>query len=138
MMEQYTSYSNRRRRLKVLLAEDNLIDQEVASININKLGHEVDFAKNGKIALEKYKGQNYDIILMDLQMPVMGGIEATKRIREFEKSKTTSLPIKIIAMTACDLFEYKYICYEAGMNDYISKPFSREDLSRVFNDFPSA
>lgn len=137
MMEQYTSNSNRQRKLKVLLAEDNLINQKVAYININKLGHDVDFANNGKIALEKYKGQTYDIILMDLQMPIMDGIEATKRIREFERSKTTPFPIKIIAMTASAMPEDKYICYEAGMNDYISKPFRREDLKRVFNDFLS-
>lgn len=137
-MEQYTSTPNGQRKLKVLLAEDNLINQKVASININKLGHDVDFANNGQIALEKYKGHNYDIILMDLQMPIMDGIEATKRIREFERINTSSHPIKIIAMTASAMPEDKYICYEAGMNDYISKPFRREDLSRVFNDFLSA
>lgn len=137
-MEQYTSNPNGQRKLKVLLAEDNLINQKVASININKLGHDVDFANNGQIALEKYKGHNYDIILMDLQMPIMDGIEATKRIREFERINTSSHPIKIIAMTASAMPEDKYICYEAGMNDYISKPFRREDLSRVFNDFLSA
>ncbi len=136
-MEHYTSNTTVKRKLKVLLAEDNLINQKVASININKLGHDVEFADNGKIALEKFQGAKYDIILMDLQMPIMDGIEATKRIREIEKTNIKQ-PVKIIAMTASALPEDKYICFEAGMNDYISKPFRREDLSRVFNDFFSA
>ena len=126
------------RKLKVLLAEDNPINQKVASININKMGHEVELANNGEIAVEKFKGNSYDLIFMDLQMPLMDGIEATKRIRELEKMKNPDKPIRIIAMTASAMPEDKYICFEAGMNDYICKPFNREDLFRIFNELISA
>lgn len=126
------------RKLKVLLAEDNPINQKVASININKMGHEVELANNGEIAVEKFRDNIYDLIFMDLQMPLMDGIEATKRIRELEKMKNSDKPIRIIAMTASAMPEDKYICFEAGMNDYISKPFKREDLFRIFNELISA
>ena len=133
-MDTYRINEKGKRKLKVLLAEDNLINQKIAHININKLGHDVDFANNGEVAVEKYKGKSYDIILMDLQMPIMDGIEATKRIREFERTNTSDRPIKIIAMTASAMPEDRYICFEAGMNDYITKPFRREDLYRVFDE----
>ncbi|MEA3444814.1 MAG: response regulator [Bacteroidota bacterium] len=136
-MDRYKLNEKDKRKLKVLLAEDNIINQKIASINICKLGHEVEFANNGKIAIEKFQGAYYDIILMDLQMPIMGGIEATKKIREIEKSNIKR-PIKIVAMTASAMPEDKHICFEAGMNDYISKPFRREDLSRVLNNYVSA
>ena len=73
--------SNEHKVLKVLLAEDNLINQKVASININKMGHSVDLANNGQIALEKFQGNDYDLIFMDLQMPVM---DVLKRLKESE------------------------------------------------------
>jgi two-component system, sensor histidine kinase len=130
--------SNEHKVLKVLLAEDNLINQKVASININKMGHSVDLANNGQIALEKFQGNDYDLIFMDLQMPVMDGIEATKRIREFESKSKHGKAIRIVAMTASAMPEDKYICYEAGMNDYVSKPFNKEDLYRIFNELLSA
>ncbi len=124
--------------LRVLLAEDNIINQKVATININKMGHTVDLANNGQIALEKFQGNTYDLIFMDLQMPVMDGIEATKRIREFEMMHKSPNPIRIVAMTASAMPEDKYICFEAGMNDYVSKPFNKADLYRIFDDLQSA
>ena len=130
--------SNEHKVLKVLLAEDNLINQKVASININKMGHSVDLANNGQIALEKFQGNDYDLIFMDLQMPVMDGIEATKRIREFESKSKHGKAIRIVAMTASAMPEDKYICYEAGMNDYVRKPVNKEDLYRIFNELLSA
>ncbi len=117
--------------LKILLVEDNLINQKVALFNLKKLGHKVDLAENGKIAVEKYKQNSYDLILMDVLMPVMDGVEATHKIREFEKEKSVDTPIQIIAMTASALKGERERLIGEGMNDYISKPFKPEDLAKM-------
>jgi signal transduction histidine kinase/ActR/RegA family two-component response regulator len=117
--------------LKILLVEDNLINQKVALFNLNKLGHHVDVAENGKIGLEMFISNHYDLILMDVLMPVMNGIEATHKIREYEKMKGVEKPIQIIAMTANALKGEREKMIAEGMNDYISKPFKPEDLMKM-------
>ena len=87
------------KKLNILLAEDNPINQRVAVFNLKKLGHKIDIAENGRVALEMFKNGNYDVILMDVQMPEMDGIEATIKIRIFEKEENKKA-IPIIAMTA--------------------------------------
>ena len=110
----------------VLLVEDNAINQKIVLLSLkNKVGN-IDVASNGKEALDKFGTQKYDIILMDIQMPVMNGIVATKKIRELEVSTKTHTPI--IAITANALTGDKETCLAAGMNDYISKPFQVEVL----------
>jgi CheY-like chemotaxis protein len=110
----------------VLLVEDNLINQKIVILSIQKLVKNIDVANNGKEALDKFGTSKYDLILMDIQMPVMDGIIATKKIREIESSTNRHTPI--IAITANALAGDKENCLAAGMNDYISKPFQPEAL----------
>jgi CheY-like chemotaxis protein len=114
------------RDANVLLVEDNLINQKIVVLSIQKLVKSIDIANNGKEALDKFGTSKYDIILMDIQMPIMDGIIATKKIREIEQSTNTSTPI--IAITANALAGDKEICLAAGMDEYISKPFQVEIL----------
>lgn len=110
----------------ILLVEDNLINQKIVILSIQKLVKNIDIANNGKEGLDKFGSSKYDIILMDIQMPIMDGIIATKKIREIESSTNRHTPI--IAITANALAGDKENCLAAGMNDYISKPFQPETL----------
>ena len=116
--------------LKVLVAEDNLINQKVAMINLKKLGHEVEIAVNGQMALDMYKAGSYDVILMDIQMPIMDGLEATIAIRKYEEEEGIK-KIKIVAITANAMNEDKNKCFEIGMNGYITKPIQTEELIKA-------
>jgi signal transduction histidine kinase/DNA-binding response OmpR family regulator len=116
--------------LYVLLAEDNMINQKVAVYNLEAWGHKVDVADNGEIAFQKFTENKYDMILMDIQMPVLDGLKATKKIREYEKENNLN-PIHIAAMTANALKGDDQICFDAGMNDYMTKPFKRPDLEKT-------
>ncbi len=115
------------RSLNVLLVEDNFLNQRVVIATLEKAGHKVDLAENGRIAVEMYQKNNYDLILMDIQMPIMDGIEATKKIRSLEK-ENNRFPIKIMAVTAFALERDKEQCLNAGMDDFLSKPFKPNDL----------
>ena len=110
----------------VLLVEDNLINQKIVLLSLKKSVKLVDIANNGKEALDKFGSARYDIILMDIQMPIMNGIVTTKKIRSIENSTNTHTPI--IAITANALLGDKEECLAAGMDDYISKPFQIETL----------
>jgi CheY-like chemotaxis protein len=110
----------------VLLVEDNLINQKIVLLSLKKVVKNVDVANNGKEALDKFGSVKYDMILMDIQMPVMNGIVTTKKIRNIEKSTNTHTPI--IAITANALLGDKEECLAAGTDDYISKPFQIETL----------
>jgi len=110
----------------VLLVEDNLINQKIVLLSLKSMVKNIDLACNGKEALEKFGTSKYDIILMDIQMPVMDGIVATKKIREIESS--TNLQTPIIAITANALAGDRESCLAVGMNDYISKPFQVDIL----------
>ncbi|MGJ8693015.1 MAG: response regulator [Thalassotalea sp.] len=114
---------------KILVAEDNELNQQVAIGLLEKVGLIVDIADNGVQTLDKLKVNHYDIILMDMQMPVMDGIEATKQIRAQEKF--TQLPI--LAMTANAMNIDREQCIAAGMNDHIAKPISVNDLYNKLN-----
>jgi signal transduction histidine kinase/ligand-binding sensor domain-containing protein/DNA-binding response OmpR family regulator len=113
--------------LQILLAEDNPFNQAVATAILNKLGYQFDMAENGEEALRMREQKPYDVILMDVQMPEMDGLEATRIIR---KTATLQQPV-IIAMTANAMQEDKEECLGAGMNDYLSKPVNPEDLAQV-------
>ncbi len=117
--------------LNILVAEDNAINQRVARFVIEKLGHKVDIAENGEIAVRKRIDGDYDILFMDIQMPVMDGLSATKKIREYEKDKKLEHPIPIIAMTANTMKGDREKFLESGMNDYIGKPFKANELSEI-------
>lgn len=114
---------------KVLLVEDNNINQFLATTILKKWNVLVEVAENGLVAVDKLKEQNYDVILMDMQMPVMGGIEATSIIR-----KELKLTTPIIALTARAIKGVDTECLDAGMNDYISKPFDQSELfTKILN-----
>ncbi len=119
------------KNFKLLLAEDNVINQRVARFIIEKLGHQLDIAENGEVAVEKFRQNDYDIIFMDIQMPVMDGLTATETIRQLEKESGATKKIPIVAMTANTMKGDKEKFLKAGMNDYIGKPFKSDELSRV-------
>jgi len=117
------------RSLNIMVAEDNSINQRVARFIIERLGHSLTIADNGEIAVKKFIEGNFDIIFMDIQMPMMDGMEATERIREIEKENKVTKNIPIIAMTANTLKGDKEKFLESGMNDFIGKPFKAAELS---------
>lgn len=110
----------------ILLVEDNLINQKIVVLSLKKLVKNIEIANNGKEALDKFGVSRFDLILMDIQMPIMNGIVTTKKIREIEASSNSHTPI--IAITANALLGDKEECLAAGMDDYISKPFQIEVL----------
>jgi CheY-like chemotaxis protein len=110
----------------ILLVEDNLINQKIVTLSLEKYVKTIDIAHNGKEALDKFGTTNYDLILMDIQMPVMNGIVATRKIREVEASTNSYTPI--IAITANAMSGDREACLAVGMNDYISKPFQMDLL----------
>ncbi len=121
------------KQLSILLAEDNLVNQQVAIFVLKQLGHKIEVAENGKLALEKFKNNKYDVILMDVQMPEMDGLEATSCIRKIEKENNVKKGIKIIAMTANAMKEDADKCFEVGMDEYISKPFKPVELASALD-----
>jgi two-component system, sensor histidine kinase len=122
------------KKLRVLLADDNLINQKVASISIRNFGHSVDIAENGKVAVDLFNENSYDLIFMDIHMPEMNGIEATLKIREIEKGLNGSCsPTPIIALTASNSVEEQKSFIEAGMDACLSKPFKKEQLKEVLS-----
>ena len=117
---------------RILLVEDNAINQRVASAMLNKLGFTIDIADNGIEAIDALKQITYSLVIMDLQMPLMGGLEATKKIRKMETG-TIDPDIPIIAMTANATQQDKMNCLNAGMNDFISKPVTIPALQELLN-----
>jgi CheY-like chemotaxis protein len=115
-------------RGRVLLAEDNPVNQEVALGMLEKLGLQVDVADDGAQALEAWQADQHDVILMDCQMPVMDGFEAVGRIRQLEAQRSESTRVPIIAVTANALQGDREICLAAGFDDYLSKPFRASAL----------
>lgn len=116
--------------MKVLVAEDDLINQKIIEKMISSLGHNVHLAENGAVAVEEYKEGEYDIVLMDMQMPVMDGIDATKEIRAFERSENRAVT-PIVALTANALETHKKLCFEAGMNGYFTKPITMQSIEEM-------
>ena len=116
--------------LRVLLAEDNLVNQKVATLLLERLGHRTDVVSNGVEALEALRLRSYDVVLMDVQMPVMDGLEATRRVRENLPAERQP---RIIAMTANAMAEDREVAHEAGMDDYLSKPVRPEELAAALS-----
>ena len=112
--------------MRILIAEDDLFNQQLAVKILNKLGYEPQIAGNGKEVLEIVSNNQYDLILMDVQMPEMDGLEATRMIR-------LCLPAQpvIIAMTANAMQGDREECLQAGMDDYLSKPVELQELVRI-------
>jgi len=123
------------RRANILLAEDNAVNQLLAIRLLEKLGHSVTLAENGVEAVTAARKTTYDLILMDVQMPQMGGFEATETIRKNEREVFRHTPI--VAMTAHALYGDKEKCLQAGMDDYLSKPINVQKLKAVIEKFTS-
>jgi signal transduction histidine kinase/DNA-binding response OmpR family regulator len=115
--------------LKVLIADDNPVNQRVAQHMLQLLGHQADTVATGGDAIEAFEQGAYDVVLMDMRMPQMSGVEATRRIRQLGPNIPQPW---IIAMTANASSEDRTYCLKAGMNDYLSKPIRRDSLSRTF------
>ncbi len=113
---------------KVLVVEDNLVNQMVAKKLLVKLGHTVEIAKNGEVAVKILSEKDFDLVLMDVQMPVMDGLDATKAIRD-PQSSVLNHDIPIVALTAHAMKGDKDKCFDAGMDDYMSKPVRPELLT---------
>lgn len=116
---------------KILLAEDNKINQRIASLTFNMMGVSIDIASNGQEALEMYRQKQYDLIMMDLHMPVMDGMEASRQIRSFEKETNSSHRVFMIALSASAVSEIKEECIESGMDDFMEKPFKESELRKI-------
>lgn len=117
---------------QILLAEDNEINREVIIENLKELGYSADFVENGQEAVAAWERGQYSLILMDIQMPVMDGIEATRQIRAKEHEKQTE-QVRIVAVTANAFESDREDCLAAGMNDYLSKPFNDDQFYEMLN-----
>jgi len=115
--------------LNILLAEDNAVNQTLAVRMLQKLGHSVVIASNGREALAKLEEHSFDLALMDVQMPEMDGLAATAAIREKERDDRPRLPI--IALTAHAMSGDRQLCLEAGMDDYVPKPIDFKQLKQT-------
>lgn len=121
----------RRQRRRVLLAEDNPVNVEVALAMLDSLGLDVVCARNGEQALQAAQAEDFDLILMDCQMPVMDGFAATAEIRRHEQQCGHARVLPIVAITANALQGDREACLAAGMDDYLSKPFTQQDLGHT-------
>lgn len=119
--------------LKILLAEDNHFNQQITTLTLQKHGYVVDVADSGRQTIEKWMDGRYDLILMDLEMPDIDGLEATAAIRRIEKGKGGHIPI--FAVSAHQRASHMNKCIAAGMDDYITKPVNVEDLSMKIKNY---
>ncbi len=114
------------------MVEDNIVNQKFALYLIEKMGFQVDAANNGKEAVKALEKFAYDLVLMDLQMPELDGLEATRIIRD-PQSKVTNHDVPIVALTAHAMKEDKARCFSAGMNEYLPKPIKADTLAEAIN-----
>jgi CheY-like chemotaxis protein len=121
--------------LKILVVDDDLLTQRMMQLLLGRNGHQVDVVSNGLEAFDVVKFQRYDIVFMDLLMPIMDGLEASRRIREWENGEEHTF---IVALTASYLPEEGYRLFEAGIDNYISKPFELTHIERMLRYSVSA
>lgn len=117
--------------MKILLVEDNIINQKVATAIFSNIGKQITIANNGKEGVDIFTNGEFDLVFMDIQMPIMDGYEAAKEIRKYESESGKKEKCRIIAMTANALKGEKEKCLSFGMTDYLAKPFKPEDLYDV-------
>lgn len=114
--------------LKILVVDDDEINRRMMKVLLGLEGYQVDLAGNGEEALDAMKQEKFDIVFMDLQMPIMDGVEASRRLRDWEQGKSRTF---IVALTASYLPEDGQTLFEAGIDNYISKPFQVEHIQRI-------
>src|SRR5215208_7946429 len=117
-------------QLKILVVDDDFLNQRMMQVLLTREGHRVDVVSSGLEAFEAIKLQKYDIVFMDLQMPILDGIEASRRIREWENGGQHTF---IVALTASYLTEKGQTLFDAGIDNYISKPFELDHIQRLLN-----
>jgi osomolarity two-component system sensor histidine kinase NIK1 len=120
-------------RLKILLVEDNILNQRIVTLSLKKFDHEVVIANNGLEAIHLFKDRNFDVILMDIMMPVMDGLEATTKIRELEDQSNIEKRTPIIALTANTMDNDRDKCISYGMDEFLAKPLDIEKLYFIFD-----
>jgi len=120
---------------KVLVVDDNLLNRKLACAILRNNEYDFDVAENGKIAYDLFVAGSYDIILMDIQMPIMNGIESSKMIRDFERKSNSISSIPIIAVTTFTRDSDKQNCYDAEMNEVLGKPYKTDNLMEVIGRY---
>ena len=141
IITQYSVREEMKRSVSLLLAEDNPVNQKLARMMLKKAGYQVEIANNGKEALQKFSSdpETFHLIFMDVQMPEMDGMEATRAIRKAESKRRNGddprTRIPIIAMTANAMAGDREKCLEAGMDDYVSKPIKRELVFQMIDKY---
>jgi len=121
--------------MEILLVEDNLLNQKVVVFNLRKNNYNVTAVTNGDDALLRYNEKKFDLILMDIMLPEMDGYEITIKIRELENKRGVIKKVPIIALTANALDNDKDKCLQAGMTDYLSKPFTSLELNEMIEKY---
>jgi osomolarity two-component system sensor histidine kinase NIK1 len=121
--------------MEILLVEDNLLNQKVVVFNLRKNNYNVTAVTNGDDALLRYNEKKFDLILMDIMLPEMDGYEITIKIRELENERGVIKKVPIIALTANALDNDKDKCLQAGMTDYLSKPFTSLELNEMIEKY---
>lgn len=120
-------------KLSILLVEDNMLNQKVVTFSLKKLESNIMIANNGLEGVELFKSNKFDFILMDIMMPIMDGLEATKKIREYERENNIERT-PIIAVTANTLDNDRDKCIQYGMDEFMSKPFSLPNLREILEE----
>ena len=124
-----------KQRTRILLVEDNVVNQKVALMTLAKFGYQADVANNGRQALERLAKKPYDIVLMDVQMPVMDGLAAAREIRKADRPLCL---VPVIALTAGAFSEDRQRCEAAGMNDFLTKPFDPQKMYDIIRKWTAA
>jgi len=127
-MNLFTGSQSNGERTKILVVDDDLMSQHLMQVLLTREGYQVDVASNGLEAVDAIKYQEFDVVFMDLQMPGMDGMEASRRIREWENGRQHTL---IVALTADYLADKGQRLFEAGMDHYLSKPFEVQHIRRI-------
>ena len=133
LVTRHTLAENKKRGLRILVVEDNKTNQKVALALLNRLGYGADICANGQEALDALAEKEYDLVFMDVQMPVMDGFTATRAIRD-PQSKVLDHTVPVVAMTAHAMKGDRERCLEAGMNGYVPKPVRPEDIMKAITD----
>lgn len=123
-------------KLTILLVEDNDLNQKLMKISLSRYNYIVTIAENGLIGVQKFKNQKFDLILMDIMMPIMDGFESTKEIREIENNDKSLGHTPIIAFTANTINNDREKCIQGGMDDMLEKPFDIKEFREKVNLLP--
>ncbi|MEI7724120.1 MAG: response regulator [Bacteroidota bacterium] len=129
------SFNVNEKSFQVLVVDDNVINLRLMAATLTRLGHQVESASDGAASVIKFSAKHYDVILMDIMMPIMDGIDATREIRKLEMERQTKPEdrVKIIAVTANAFEDDRNRLFEAGMDYYMNKPIEVNELQRLLS-----